>query len=193
MSDPFLAPERFETERFVIRCYRPGDGPLLSEASNSSYEHLRPFMDWARPDQSVAESEALVRTFRARYLLNEDFVLGIFSPDGSRLLGGSGYHLREGALSTGRCEIGMWVRGSAAGQGLGTEILRALVDWGFSEWPWHRIAWRCRADNHASARIALKAGFTPEGRQRGHERLADGSYRDMLAFSVLKHEWGSRE
>ena len=43
----------------------------------------------------VEESEKLVRQFRARYLLSEDFVIGIFSVDGRQLLGGTGFLQRK--------------------------------------------------------------------------------------------------
>ena len=62
----FIAPERFVTPTFVLRSYQPGDGELLSDALNNSYEHLTTFMPWAKPYQSVEESEALVRHFRGR-------------------------------------------------------------------------------------------------------------------------------
>ena len=41
--------------------------------------------------------------------------------DEKRVLGGSGFHLREGPLADGAAEMGMWVRASEAGRGLGTD------------------------------------------------------------------------
>ncbi|MGD8860916.1 MAG: hypothetical protein PVI30_12975 [Myxococcales bacterium] len=86
--DSVVAPEQRACDGFVLRSYREGDGERLAEAVNESYEHLRPWMPWARPHQTAEASERLVRQFRARYLLAEDFVIGIFSADGLRLLGG---------------------------------------------------------------------------------------------------------
>jgi len=112
--DYLIAPERHESDGFVLRSYDVGDGALLSDAVNESYDHLRPWMPWAKPHQSVEESRKLVRQFRARYLLSEDFVIGVFSANDQRLLGGAGFHLREGPLSTACAEIGMsWARGGA--------------------------------------------------------------------------------
>lgn len=136
MDDYLFAPERYVTEAFVLRSYQPGDGPLLREAIVSSYDYLRPRMLWAKKDQSEEEAEREVRTFRARYLLAEDFIMGIFSPDEAQLWGGVGFHMRHGPVSHGRAEIGMWIRASEAGRGLGTAVLRSLIDWGFTEWPW---------------------------------------------------------
>ncbi len=119
-TEPFFAPDQYVTEAFTVRSYVPGDGPLLAEAVNASYEHLTRFLPWAKPHTDETEAEQTVRRFRGEYLLNTNFVLGIFSPDGKRLLGGSGFHLREGDLSNRAAEIGMWIRADAARQGLGT-------------------------------------------------------------------------
>src|SRR5690606_26587299 len=89
--------------------------------------------------------------------------IGVWEPGEGRLLGGCGYHLREGALWLGNAEIGMWIRGDAAHRGLGTRVLRELLRWGFTEWPWRRLSWRCSSANVASQRVAEKAGLRREG------------------------------
>ena len=184
-----VAPERYDAGGFVLRSYEPGHGALLSDAVNSSYDHLHPWMAWARPEQSIEESERLVRQFRGRYLLAKDFLLGIFSADETRLLGGTGFHLREGSLSTGCAEIGMFIRQSEAGQGLGTRVLAALLRWGFTEWPWYRLAWRCDERNRASIRVAEKAGLRHEGVLRGqHAEVGDGR-RDTACYALTRPEW----
>jgi len=187
-KQPFFAPEKLITATFTIRCYMPGDGALLADAVNTSYDHLKTFMVWAKPHTEVVETERSVRRWRAQYLLNENFTLGIFTPSGKRLLGSSGFHLREGDLENGAAEVGMWLRADAVGQGLGTRVLRGLLDWGFSAWPWERITWHCAARNIASRRTAEKAGMHYEGCMRAVHRLADGTREDSLCFSALRGE-----
>ena len=182
-----IPPESYKTDRLRLRSWRPGDGPALSEAVNSSYQHLKTFMPWAKPQQGVEESEHLVRRFRGRWLLNEDFVVAIFSPTEGRVLGGCGFHLRHGPLALGVAEIGMWIRADAAGQGLGTHALVTLIDWGFSEWPWQRLVWKCDAENHASRRCAEKAGLTLEGITRGDQVKVGGTERrDTAWYAALR-------
>jgi len=193
-TSPFFAPEYFATEAFTLRCYMPGDGSLLAEAVNVSYEHLKLFLPWAKPYTEDVEAEQTVRRFRAEYLLNTNFVLAIWSPEDAssskRLLGGSGFHLREGDLGDRAAEVGMWIRADAAGQGLGTRALRAVLEWGFAAWPWDRITWRCDARNVASRRVAEKAGMQFEGRLRGVRLLPDGTREDILCFAALRGECG---
>jgi RimJ/RimL family protein N-acetyltransferase len=187
-----IAPERHATQGFVLRSYDLGQGPLLSAAVNESYEHLRPWLPWAKPHQSVEESERLVRQFRGRYLLAQDFVLGIFSSDEKRLLGGTGFHLREGPLSSGCAEIGMFIRQSEAGRGLGTHVLTRLLQWGFTEWPWLRLSWRCDQRNVASIRVAEKAGLRHEGVLRGQPAHVGDGRRDTACYASTRPEWLSR-
>lgn len=187
IKTPFFAPAELATDGMTIRTYRPGDGPALQVAVVSSYEHLRPWMPWADANQTVEQSEANCRRFAANYLLNQDFVLGIWIADD--LAGGTGYHLRGGSLDTGNAEIGMWIRGSYAGQGLGTRVLRALLEWGFSEWGWERLSWHCDTRNIASARVAEKNGLTREGTLRSDAFDVAGQRRDTHVYAMLRDEW----
>jgi RimJ/RimL family protein N-acetyltransferase len=190
--DYLFAPEtQFETPTLTLRGYRVDDGPLLAEAVVSSYEHLKPWMPWAVAEQSPDEARELVRKFCGRWLLAEDFTVAILSPDGSELLGGCGFHLRHGGLNTQCAEMGMWIRASRAGQGLGTQAVTALIEWGFTHWPWERLVWRCDARNVGSGRIAEKAGLRLEGTLLGNELAVDGTRRDTLCFGLLKSQWGA--
>ncbi|HUS17121.1 MAG TPA: GNAT family protein [Chloroflexia bacterium] len=188
--DYLVAPEAIDTPAFTIRSDQPGDGALLQEAVNNSYEHLRTYTAWASPHQSLDESESVCRRARGRYLLAQDFTLGIFSPAGDRLLGGTGFHLRGEELALGNAEIGMWIRADAAGQGLGTAALVTMLGWGFDAWPWLRLEWHCDATNRASARAAQKAGMHQEAHLR-RDMLAANSpeRRDTLIFGALRGEW----
>ena len=166
-----IPPERYETAGFVLRSYELGDGPLLAEASNASYEHLRRFMLWARPHTTAAEAEVTARRFRGRWLLARDFSMAVVSPDGQRLLGSTGFHPRKDGLATRRVEVGMWIREDESGRGLGTAVLRIMLRWGFGAWPWEELVWRAAVENLPSQRTALRAGMEevhddPEGFRR---------------------------
>jgi RimJ/RimL family protein N-acetyltransferase len=113
---------------------------------------------------------------------NEEFVIR-----GYHL--GTGYHLREGPLQSGNAEIGMWIRAGSAHQGLGTRVLQALLRWGFAEWPWQRISWRCNGTNLASQRVAERAGMRKEGVLRSHRVTPDGSREDTVCYAALRGEW----
>jgi RimJ/RimL family protein N-acetyltransferase len=187
----FTAPEIMKYEDFVVRSYLPGDGERLAGALNASYDHLSPWMPWAKPHTSVEDAERTSRIFRARYLTNQEFVLAVLNSDETQWLGSSGFHLREGTIDNRAAEIGMWIHASFAGQGLGTRVLCAILDWGFSVWPWERLSWRCSEHNLASRRTAEKANMVLEATLRGERRLDDGTREDTFVFSALREEWAN--
>src|SRR4051812_31453647 len=186
-SSTFIAPMTFTSDGMTLRAYRPGDGPALQIATTSSYEHLRPWMPWAMPEDSAEAAEVRCRRFAARYLLNEEFVLGIWV--GEQLAGGTGFHLRSAPLALQTAEIGMWIRGSYAGHGLGTHALHAMLTWGFEEWGWQRLSWHCDTRNLASASVARKNGLLLEGTLRSDALDVEGRRRDTFVFSMLRDEW----
>lgn len=87
----------------------------------------------------------------------------------------------------------MWVRASEAGRGLGTRLLGAMLSWGFSEWPWLRLAWRCDDRNRASMRVAEKCGLRLEGLLRGQAAEVGGGRRDTATFAITRDEWLARQ
>lgn len=190
-APPFVAPFEHADSDLLLRAYRPGDGAALQRAVTASYEHLRPWMPWARADQSVEESEQICRRACARYLLGEDFWLGLWI--GDELVGGTGFHLSFGGITSGNAEIGMWVSASRAGRGLGTRALAALLAWGFRDWPWQRLVWHCDTRNLASARVAQKGGLTLEGTLRSDSLDAGGERRSTHIFAILREEYREEE
>ena len=191
MSDPvmpFLAPERSATERFVLRSWMPMDGAALHQAVASSQEHLATFMAWAKETADLLDAVHNVRGARARYLAGQDFRIAVFTPEEDRVLGGTGFHLHHGPIETRQAEIGMWIVAAEAGLGLGTEVLREMLRWGFEEWGFLRLEWRADVRNVASCRVAEKAGMKREGTLRGRFDDVTGGRRDMALYGKLAAE-----
>ena len=183
MSDP---PYRIVTERLVARCWEPGDAPLLKEAVDSSLDHLRPWMPWARDEPQTLEQKVdLLRAFRGQFDRGENFVYGLFSADESEVVGGSGLHARDGdGISL---EIGYWIRASAIGRGYATEVSAALARIGLEVCGADRIEIRVDPENEPSAKVPRKLGFVEEARLRRRLLSAPGEEpRDALIFTLFR-------
>jgi len=178
-------PYRIESERLVVRCWEPRDAPLLKEAIDTSLDHLRPWMPWARDEpQTLDEKIDLLRGFRSRFDAGEDFIYGIFSADESEALGGSGLHTRAG---DGALEIGYWLRVSATGRGIATEVVAALTRVAFAVCNVDRVEIRVDPENEPSLRIPRRLGYVEEARLR--RRLPGDPPRDALIFSMIEAEF----
>ncbi len=77
------------------------------------------------------------------------------------------------------------------GQGLGTEALRLMLNYGFETLNLHRISLGVYAFNPRAIHVYEKLGFKREGILRD-ALYYDGNYHDEIIMSILAHEWGSR-
>jgi RimJ/RimL family protein N-acetyltransferase len=85
----------------------------------------------------------------------------------------------------GTAEIGYWTVPAARGRGVAGRAVDAACRWAFATLPVERIEILHAAENHASGRVAERAGFTLEGRLRRSYRYADGRKHDELLWSRL--------
>jgi RimJ/RimL family protein N-acetyltransferase len=180
-------PYRIETERLVIRCYDPADVAEVKEGIDSSLDHLRDFMPWSRFEPEPVEQKIdRLRAFRAAFDADENYIYGIFSPEG-RYLGGTGLHQRGGF---GSLEIGYWVRADATRQGIATESTAVLTRVGIELCGAYRIDLQIDPANTASEGVPRKLGFVHEAtlRQRLDPPTGEGPRRDSLLYTLLADE-----
>lgn len=177
---------RIETERLVVRCYQPSDAQLLADSVLESVEHLKPWMPWAHNEPTPFEEKIQgVKRFRGRFDLNEEYVYGIFNPDETKLLGGTGFHTRIG---DNQLEIGYWIHKDYINKGLVTESTAALVKVAFEIVHVHRLEIHCDPGNLASASIPRKLGFTHEGTLRAKTPFLD-RWSDSMVWGLLETEY----
>jgi RimJ/RimL family protein N-acetyltransferase len=91
------------------------------------------------------------------------------------------------APERGEAEIGIWIRRSAWGLGIGTQAIRLACAHAFGVLGARRITARVVAGNERSVGALRRVGFRPEGRTR---RSADapGGWKDELLFGLLRGE-----
>jgi ribosomal-protein-alanine N-acetyltransferase len=84
-------------------------------------------------------------------------------------------------------EIGYVLNRDWWGQGFATEIVGALLAFGFGELSAHRIYARVAPENGASSRVLTRHGFRLEGHLR-KECLVRGEWQDSLLYALLAEE-----
>jgi RimJ/RimL family protein N-acetyltransferase len=177
---------RIETPRLVIRCWDPKDAAMMQAATAESREHLLPFMPWARDEPQTVEQKAeTARRFRGLFDRSEDYVYGIFNPDESRVLGGTGLHTRPKGNAL---EIGYWIHKDYINQGLITEATAALTRVAFELYQVERVEIHCSVENHASAAIPRKLGYVHEATRRRFG-YAYGKTSDQMIWTLFDVEY----
>jgi RimJ/RimL family protein N-acetyltransferase len=175
----------------LIRCYAPDDAPLVKEAVDSSLDHLRTFMDWAwAAPEPVGTTRKRLRAFRDAFRHGDDWIYGLFTPDGSEILGGAGLHRRIGPDAL---EIGYWIRASRVRQGLATEAAGALTRLAFERCGAIRVEIHVDPANEPSIAVAERLGFARDGvlRKRLPPVRPGEPRRDEVILSLLDEEYAA--
>ena len=173
---------RIVTPRLVIRCYEPRDAAMVKAAIDASLPELKRFMSWAHGEPTDSETKvALLRQFRGRFDLGQDFVYGIFDAAERECVGGAGLHTQKAPHVR---EIGYWIATTHTKNGYATEAASALAQVAFRVDRAGRLELRSLPDNAASVAVARKIGMQLEGTARSAHVWHDGTTRDMLVFSA---------
>jgi RimJ/RimL family protein N-acetyltransferase len=180
-------PYRLETDRLVIRCWEPRDAPLLKDAVDRSRDHLWPWMPWTPPEpEDLAVVVERLRTFRAQFDNDENWIYGILDRGETRVLGGTGLHPRGGP---GSLEIGYWVAVDVVRQGVATEVTAVLTRAAFEHAGVERVDVGADARNDASLGVGRKLGFHEDGVLRRRIPGRPGEPRgDMVFMTMLREE-----
>jgi RimJ/RimL family protein N-acetyltransferase len=82
-------------------------------------------------------------------------------------------------------EVGLWLLPEMRGRGLGQDVLRVLVDYGFRSRNLRRVHLQTLARNTAALRCYTAVGFAEEGRLREHAWV-EGAYDDIVLMGLLR-------
>ena len=83
--------------------------------------------------------------------------------------------------------ISYWVLPEARGREVASRAVGAVADWAFDAVGFHRLELDHSTQNAASCRVAMKAGFIPEGTLRGRAMHLDG-WHDMHKHGLLAED-----
>lgn len=174
------------TDRLVVRCYDPRDAPAVHEVILRNRAHLVPFMGWALSEpSSLADRVSLLRSFRGRFDLDDNYFYGIFLPEGP-YVGSTGLHPRG---SSDDLEIGYWIDERFERRGFITEAVAALAKHALVDLALTHVEIRCDPRNVASNRVAEKLGFTREATLRKRYVYAPNQpRRDLVIWSLLRED-----
>jgi len=89
-----------------------------------------------------------------------------------------------------RVEIGWtWYAKRVQRTALNTEAKLLLLTHAFEVLDCAAVEFRTSWFNHASRNAIARLGAKQDGVLRNHMRMADGSYRDTVVFSIIVNEW----
>jgi ribosomal-protein-alanine N-acetyltransferase len=121
---------------------------------------------------------------------NKTFVyFQLIHKENGKIIGSCGFHTIY--PSHDRAEIGYSLHtDDYKRQGLMSEAIVAVIDFGFNDLKLHRIEAFVGHSNPPSVRLMENMNFTLEGNMREHY-LRDGIYEDSFVYSLLRSEYKS--
>lgn len=181
-QEPILIdiPMPIVTDRILLRVPQAGDGEILFDAVEETFDQLHQWMPWATELGDVHDEEIICRRAQAKFLLREDMMLLAFNQEG-RLLGATGLHRFDWTLR--RFEIGYWIRANAQGKGYATEITNALTRFAFKQLEARSVMIGHAAGNDRSKNVIRKLGFELEGHAKLAHELPNGDIVDEFTYS----------
>ena len=162
------------SERLFLRPGWPEDWTELLTAINDE----RVVCNLATAPWPYAMEDAMAFARRPQVRLLPHFLVTLPSGSGAKLIGSVGLGSHEGDI-----ELGYWIARSHWGQGFATEAARAVLR--LAEALGHRrVAAGHFADNPASGRVLVKAGFTRTGGQSLRFSLGRGRETTSIGYAV---------
>lgn len=182
-----LTPYKIETARTIIRCWNPDDAGKMQDAINISIDSLLPWMPWAKNEpRDFSTKAAAIQQFRDNFDSGKDFVYGIFTRDGSEVIGGCGLDPGVGDHSV---EIGCWINIKFQNQGYSTETTKSLIKAAFELCDIDRVQISFHVRNRQSLRVAEKVGFKIENNLLHGETNADDEFHDSIVAILSRNDY----
>lgn len=162
----------------TLRAMQPDDATALAETDDELT------LAWGFTGRAHTVEQVRRATDRAGL----DWLVGDVAPfsivdDASGRVAGSVRLRQAGPPDVGG--IGYVVHPAFRGRGFTTRALQLLVPWAFGPGGFTRLELGAKAGNVASQRVALAAGFEPDGVRAARLRNPDGSYADEVRFCLV--------
>ena len=146
----------------VLTVFRKDDAALLSEA-DEDHEHRRRFDFPEGFTPSVAHSERVVARWEQERMEGARYALAVRDADTGQLVGGC--EIQQGDRDV--AALSYWTLSGSRGRGFATRAVRLSCAYAFDELGFEHLEILTDRDNHASRRVALKAGFEEVGQRDG--------------------------
>ncbi len=148
-------------------------------------DHLRRWLAWVDHNTEPEDTRQFIVAGLENFAQNRGFSTSVFYRGQlAGTLGSAKFNVEDRVV-----ELGYWLAAEFEGRGIITRACGASLRYLFEERGFNRVQIRCATGNHRSCAIPERLGFTREGILRQEGRVGDGSYVDLVMYSLLAKEW----
>ena len=186
-SEVFTMMPTIRTKRLTLRAAKMNDAEDLYEYSRDPAVAKHVLWD---AHTSIHQTRAYIRYLIRQYKNGQPSSFVISITETGKVVGTIGFMWIQQENRS--AEVGYSLSRAYWNQGIMTEALTALLDFGFLKLNLNRIEAQHESDNPASGRVMAKAGMSFEGRLR--QRIYNkGRFADVDLYSILRQEYMSRK
>lgn len=174
--------------RVMIRPYRAEDIGAMYEAVRESVAEVSPWLPWCHEGYTVEETASFVMAREAAWKNDEAYGFGVFDSADGTYLGGVGLNFVNRVHQC--ANLGYWVRSSRTGRGVASAATRLAARFALEHLGFQRVEILAAVGNHASQRVAEKAGAAREGTLR-KRLLVNGQPQDAVLYSLVAEDFAT--
>lgn len=177
--------EKIETERLILRKFKKDDAKDMYNNWASDSEVTK-YLTWPAHN-NIEISKKVIEMWTDSYSNAESYQWAIVLKEIGNVIGS--FSLMGINNENENCEIGYCIGKAFWNRGIVTEALSAIIDFGFNEIGFQRIAACHHINNPASGRVMEKCGLKYEGTLRKIGRDSSGNLVNCKYYSILKDEY----
>lgn len=188
-AHPWYDPVILQGRSVVLRGHTEDDIPRMTQAASD--QRTQYWLSHLPSPYTEDDARDHLLSLQADAASGRRLTWAVADPDDDRLIGELGMFMHDG--SGYQNEVGYWAHPDERGRGAMTEATRIAVrhallpaeegGLGFA-----RIVLRADEHNAASRHVAQQSGFTQVGRDRGVNRMPDGTISDDIRYDLLSAE-----
>lgn len=183
-KDKFKYFPTLETDRLRLRqlCDNDASEYLLINLDSEVFKYMG---TGGGGPQTIDEVIKWIGTSNTRFYHNRSaFVWAIALKENDKAIG---YIECTNFVKSTMADIAYYLSKEHWNQGIMSEAIKAVVNFGFSIVEFHRIQANVAVENIASIKTLIKSGFTNEGTLRDY--IMGKEFRDVAMLSILKKEY----
>ncbi|MDR1570627.1 MAG: GNAT family N-acetyltransferase [Oscillospiraceae bacterium] len=171
-----------ETSRITLRRMTMADAQDVYRYSSDP--EVAKYVLWDA-HRNIQDSRAYIRYVQRQYRNDEPSSWGMILRNTQHLIGTIGFMWWNQENHS--AEIGYSLARPYWNQGMTTEALAKVIEFGFDRMRLHRIEAQHCVENGASGRVMEKCGMTREGVLRGR-LYSKGAFMDVVLYAILESD-----
>lgn len=172
-----------KTERLILRKIKGDDVEDMYEYSCDA--RVTEYLTWSPHPDKIYTLE-YISYLQSRYRTGDFYDWAVVLKDTGKMIGTCGFTRFDYANNS--AEIGYVLNNEYHGQGIATEAVKKVLEFGFERLCLNRIEGKYMVENAASRRVMEKCEMVFEGVRR-EGMLIKGRYRNVGVCSILKREY----